>query len=166
MIGCIVGVGFASSQEELNDYMASLPDEDLERIWAAMWHCSATQEWEEQAREGLPTSACAPKGSDVETPPKVSVLGFDVPEDTPEKVLQPYKKAQLIAQKKLEQQVKMLKRKVAKQPSRGWWQRERSQGRNQARSQPPNPKCLQTKNSDARRPRVPRALCERLLHSL
>ena len=86
--------------------MASLPDEDLERIWAAMWHCSATQEWEEQAREGLPTSACAPKGSDVETPPKVSVLGFDVPEDTPEKVLQPYKKAQLIAQKKLEQQAR------------------------------------------------------------
>lgn len=93
-------------QEELNDYMASLPGEDLERIWTAMWHSASMQEWEEQAREGLPTSACPPKDPDVETPPKVSVLGFDVPEETPEKVLQPLKKAQLIAQKKLEQQAR------------------------------------------------------------
>eukprot|EP00435_Cladocopium_sp_Y103_P050758 s1012_g15.t1 len=92
--------------EELNDYVASLPDEDLERIWTAMWQNASMQEWEEQAREGLPTSARAPKDLDVETPPKVSVLGFDVPEETPEKVLQPFKKAQLIAQKKLEQQAR------------------------------------------------------------
>ena len=154
-------------QEELNDYMASLPGEDLERIWTAMWHSASMQEWEEQAREGLPTSACPPKDPDVETPPKVSVLGFDVPEETPEKVLQPLKKAQLIAQKKLEQQARKDKttekaeQKKTSQPSQ-----MQSQGRSRGRSHPPNRNRVKPMEREVRRPKVPRALCKRLFRSL
>ena len=51
---------------------------------------------------GLPTSAAGPEQPD-------SIPGFEIPEDpeaTPEKVINPMKKAQLVAQKRVEQQLK------------------------------------------------------------
>ena len=83
----------------MTEFIAGLPEEDLERIWEAMWIAA---EWKDHAERGVPTSSAQP--SPTETPSKVPFV--PVEEQTPEKVLKPFRKAQLMATKRLQHQIR------------------------------------------------------------
>lgn len=97
-------------QEGLEAYLTDLPEDDFARIWNAMNVAVQRKAWKDEAQEGEATSVRPPQPDEIVLVTPEPVSFFQVPgTDTPEKVLNPMRKIQLVAQRKLEQQLKKQK---------------------------------------------------------